>query len=666
MKSDVKMRSAEDLLQELTTLDESHRIEAKRCTKVDRSIMETVSAFANEPGLGGGYLLLGVVRDPDDMFGTAYQVVGIENPDKIQSDVASQCATTFNRPVRPIISVEAVQGKAVIVVYVPESAATDKPIYITNLGLPRGAFRRVGPTDQQSSEDDLIALYMGHQVETYDSSLLPDTDITDIDPDALNEYRRLRAKVNSAAEELSWSDEDLLRSLGAVVKRGVEIRPTVAGILLFGTSMALRRCFPMMRIDYIRVPGRQWVEDPEHRFDQIEIRAPLLLAIRRAENAVRDELTQSFSLPEGALAREDEPALPLRVIREAIVNSVMHRSYRIHGATQIIRYANRIEIRNPGHSIKTEEQLGEPGSQTRNPKIAAVLHDLNIAETKGSGIRAMRELMIQHNLLPPTFESTRQPDQFVATFLFHHFLGTEDIAWLRAITPETLTDEESRALIFVREVGAIDNAAYRSINRTDTLNASTHLRRLRDLELLTMKGSGSQTYYVPGRPFASTAASVHMTQMQLSEDNLDGMEAETGQNRQPDTQTHQASVQTHQVTAQTHQVSEQTYQHDQHTHQAIPALPQGIIDRLPTEGTRPRRSLISQLIRDICTVQPMSARDLASLLRRQDHKHLVKEFLTPMVAEGLLAYTIPKMEKHPDQKYTIPSSIVERNSEIED
>ena len=666
MKSDVKMRSAEDLLQELTTLDESHRIEAKRCTKVDRSIMETVSAFANEPGLGGGYLLLGVVRDPDDMFGTAYQVVGIENPDKIQSDVASQCATIFNRPVRPIISVEAVQGKAVIVVYVPESAATDKPIYISNLGLPRGAFRRVGPTDQQSSEDDLIALYMGHQVETYDSSLLPDTDITDIDPDALNEYRRLRAKVNSAAEELSWSDEDLLRSLGAVVKRGVEIRPTVAGILLFGTSMALRRCFPMMRIDYIRVPGRQWVEDPEHRFDQIEIRAPLLLAIRRAENAVRDELTQSFSLPEGALAREDEPALPLRVIREAIVNSVMHRSYRIHGPTQIIRYANRIEIRNPGHSIKTEEQLGEPGSQTRNPKIAAVLHDLNIAETKGSGIRAMRELMIQHNLLPPTFESTRQPDQFVATFLFHHFLGTEDIAWLRAITPETLTDEESRALIFVREVGAIDNAAYRSINRTDTLNASTHLRRLRDLELLTMKGSGSQTYYVPGRPFASTAASVHMTQMQLSADDLGGMEAETGQNRQLDTQTHQATAQTHQVSAQTYQVSAQTYQHDQHTHQAIPALPQGIIDRLPTEGTRPRRSLISQLIRDICTVQPMSARDLASLLRRQDHKHLVKEFLTPMVAEGLLAYTIPKMEKHPDQKYTIPSSIVERNSEIED
>ena len=257
----------------------------------------------------------------------------------------------------------------------------------------------------------------------------------------------------------------------------------------------------MMRIDYIRVPGRQWVDDPSHPFDTLEIRAPLLTAIRRAEAAVRDELMQSFSLPEGALIREDEPALPLRVFREAIVNAVMHRSYRIHGAVQIIRYANRLEVRNPGHSIKAEEQLGEPGSETRNPRIAAVLHEINIAETKGSGIRAMRELMQQHDLLPPTFQSTRRPDQFVATFLFHHFLEANDLLWLRALTREALSDEESRALIFVREVGAISNAAYRHINRTGTLNASMHLRRLRDLDLIVMRGSGNQTYYVPSETF---------------------------------------------------------------------------------------------------------------------------------------------------------------------
>lgn len=178
---------------------------------------------------------------------------------------------------------------------------------------------------------------------------------------------------------------------------------------------------------------------------------------------------------------------------------------RIHGAIQILRYANRLELRNPGHSLKSLEQLGEPGSQTRNPRIAAVLHEVHLAETKGAGIRAMRSLMSDNDLMPPTFESTRQPDQFVATFLFHHFLVEADIAWLRGLTPERLTDEDARALVFVREAGAIDNAAYRSINHVETLTA--HLRRLRDLGLLEMHGSGSRTYDIAGPAMLASAGS---------------------------------------------------------------------------------------------------------------------------------------------------------------
>lgn len=53
------MRSAAELFEELNAVDESNRIEAKRASDVGKSVMETVIAFANEPGLGGGYLLLG-------------------------------------------------------------------------------------------------------------------------------------------------------------------------------------------------------------------------------------------------------------------------------------------------------------------------------------------------------------------------------------------------------------------------------------------------------------------------------------------------------------------------------------------------------------------------------------------------------------------------------
>jgi ATP-dependent DNA helicase RecG len=522
--------------------------------------------------------------------------------------------------------VEQLEGKTVIVAYVPEAAPTEKPIYLTSLGLPRGAFRRVGSTDQEGSEDDLIALYTGHQVDTYDGAILHDVDLSDIDPAALDDYRQQRRQINPDAEELSWSDEDLLRALGCAQRDQGQLKPTVAGILLFGTGMALRRCFPMMRIDYIRVPGRRWVENPDHRFDTLEIRAPLFTAIRRATNTVRDELLQSFSLPEGALAHEDEPTLPLRVIREAVVNAVMHRSYRIHGAIQIIRYANRLEIRNPGHSIKAEEQLGERGSETRNPRIAAVVHEANIAETKGSGIRAMRALMLANGLLPPTFESSRRPDQFVATFLFHHFLGPDDLAWLGRITREDLSDEEARALVFVRELGAIDNAAYRSINRTDTLSASSHLRRLRDLGLLDMRGGGNRTYYVSGQAFAES----------LSLAAAPDRRQPPGNGYQPDQNSHHLG---------------------QNSHQDLVTIPEALKIRIPVAGTKPRREVLRALILDLCQWRALSARDLASILGRQEHKPLVRDHLSPMVAEGLLAYTIPEMENHPDQRYTVPNPI---------
>jgi ATP-dependent DNA helicase RecG len=620
-------KKAAALLDELRSVDESSTIEAKAASQIDRSVLETVCAFANEPGLGGGHLLLGVTPSTQmGLFSRQYDVTGVLTPDKLQADLATQCATTLNRPLRPQITVETLEGKSVLVVFVPELAPAEKPVFLKSLGLPRGAFRRVGSTDQEGTDDDLIALYQGHQTESYDGSVLRDADLADIDPEAVRVYRELRHAANPVAEELTWSDTDLLRSLGAVTLDNGTPRPTIAGLLLFGTSAALRRCFPMMRIDYVRIPGREWVSDPDRRFDTVEIRAPLLIAARRAIAAVRDDLPASFRLPEGETIRSDETVLPIRVLREAIVNAVMHRSYRIHGAIQILRYANRLEVRNPGHSLKADEQLGEPGSQTRNPRIAAVLHEVHLAETKGSGIRAMRELMLENDLVPPTFESSRRPDQFVATFLFHHFLGESDVAWLRQLTAEKLSDEEARALVFVRELGAIDNAAYRSINRTDTLQASLHLRRLRDLDILEMKGSGSRTYYVPGPAYARAADPRMVTadpRMVTTDPRM-----VTADPRMPsDAETATISV-------------------DQ--------LPEPLRVRLAEAGARPRQSVIRALLRDLCAFRPMAARDLANLLAGRDPRVLVREHLAPMIEAGELAYMIPDMPRHPDQKYALP------------
>jgi ATP-dependent DNA helicase RecG len=618
------MRSAAELFEELCALDESSVIEAKRCARVDRSVLETICAFSNEPRLGGGHLLLGVAEADDPLATPRFVVVGVDAPERVQSELVSQCATAFNRPVRPEVRAEKLDGRTVIVVRVDEAPPADKPVYLTALGLPRGAFRRLGPTDHHGTEDDLVALVEQRAGDTHDASLVRDAGLSDLDPDAIQAYRTLRGRAAPDAEELAWSDTDLLRALQAVAPDGDTLRPTVAGLLLFGRAMALRRCLPMMRIDYLRLPGRRWIDDAAHAFDAVEIRAPLLLAIPRVVAAIMDDLPTRFSLPPGELVRQDAPLLPLRVVREAVVNAVMHRSYRIHGAIQILRYQNRIEIRNPGHSLKSPDLLGEPGSATRNPRIAAVLHDLRFAESKGSGVRVMRDLMRQHDLEPPALESDAHGDQFVATFLFHHFLDAADLAWLRSLTAEPLAPEEARALIFVREVGAIDNGVFRGFGARDTLAASARLRRLRDLGLLELKGAGSRSYYVPGPSLHQAPKPADVTPT------VDGDPHQSGADR------HHLDADPSHPGADPHQ------------------LPPALAARIADAGLRPRRATLRALLRALCAWQPLSSRELAALLGGRDAKVLLREHLRPMLDAGELAYTIPQMPNHPQQRYTLP------------
>ena len=149
------MRSATDLLDELNAVDESARIEAKRASDMGKSVMETVIAFANEPGLDGGYLLLGVDWAINDKGDTVYRPVGLPDPDKVQRDLASQCASMLNVALRPEMQLEQVGGKTLLVVYVPEADVTHKPVYKKATSLPGGAYRRIGSSDQRCVDEDL-------------------------------------------------------------------------------------------------------------------------------------------------------------------------------------------------------------------------------------------------------------------------------------------------------------------------------------------------------------------------------------------------------------------------------------------------------------------------------------------------------------------------------
>lgn len=586
--------------------------------------METVCSYSNEPGLDKGYILLGVALDKSQLI-PQYKTIHIEDPDKFQRDFISQCSSMFNIPIRPKVSVEEVSGSTIIKVSVNELPRGQKPLYFKSDGLPSGAYRRIGSTDQKCTEDDMHIFYTDYK--SYDQTPIKNTSIEDIDENAIKRYRSLREKINPTAEELTYNNEELLEALGCVNKENRQ-ELNLAGLLLFGSSKALRSHFPMLRVDYIRVPGNLWVEDPDNRFTTIDMRGPLLLLIYRLIDAINADLPKGFLLGENQIQAKSI-GLPSKALREAIVNALMHRSYREHRPIQVIRYDNRIEIINPGYSLKSEELLGEPGSETRNPFIAAIFHETNLAETKGSGIRAMRRLMEQAQLAPPTFKSNRTKNQFVSRLLLHHFLGTEDLKWLAQFETFKLNNYQKQALIFVREIGAIDNYTYRQMSDIDVTRASHELGHMKSLGFLKSKGKGKATYYIADKLLSNNTLNTPDSSLNTPDSSLS---------------TPDSSLSTPVGTLNTPVPADNTSPKSR--------LPDKLIQKINSLGKRVNdSSIIKNIIIEICEGRFYKSKEIAEIIgKREDY--IKRKFLSELISEGRLIYLHPEMINHPEQAYT--------------
>ena len=638
------MKTAKEIFEELNSFDENRRIEAKSASAVGKSMMETVCAFANEPGLQGGYLLLGAKRVGMTGDGKPiYEPENIENSDKIQSDFVAMCNSVFNIHIRPIIQVEEYQGKTVVVVKIEELPVSQKPVYFAKRGLPDGAFRRIGPSDEKCSEEDMYLFYQS--ADTYDSCVVDDTDLDDIDENALGFYRRLRKEVNPEAEELSLNDMDLLRALGAIKKTN---HLTYTGLLVFGKQMSLRRLVPSFRVDYIRISGNQWMADGNNRFEQtIDMRGPLMLMVNKACSAVMDDLPKGFELKD-SLQASTPSILPNKVLREAIVNAFIHRSNRVNQPIQIIRYSNRIEIHNPGYSLKSPELWGEPGSELRNPRISEIFHDTNLAETKGTGMGAMRRLMKEAGLMPPTFESNHEANKFTARLLLHHFLSKENMVWLSQYSEYNLINEQKLALVFVREVGAIDNLTYRQLDTTIThARARLEIHRLCELGFLVKKGQGRNTYYVKTEKVVSLGEMLpHQGEMFHGEEKINhGKEEKKGGIYHGEEEIY-------------HGKEEKNGEmfHALNRDALLAELPEELKKQILVMKKWTPKNEMEQIIISLCSLRPYSIVELELLLQRS--QKALKSFLIKALLESnKLFYWIPEMIRHPQQKYIADPSM---------
>ena len=622
----------EQLLEQLRQLDEQPRIEAKRASEIGKSVMQTICAFANEPGLGGGYLLLGVEEPatPDHTF----SVCGIGDADSLLNTIQVNCRDQFESPVPVQGEVALLEGKKVIRLFVPELEPAAKPCtfkgrFDSKNKRKTGVWRRGLNGDYECSQQELEPLLLAKSGVSFEQVQLADAHWDDLDPSAIEQYRTLRAKVRPYAEELQASDPEMLYALNLVKKRGDEWVPNIAGLLLMGKPLALRRLLPAVRVDYVRISGTQWVEDPDQRFSiTLDLREPLLRLIPKLEATITDDLPRHFRLNEGSTQRSDQPLLPHKVVREAVVNAVMHRDYQVNQPILVVRYSNRIEIRNAGYSLKPEISLGEMGSKLRNPVIASVLYDVSFAETKGSGIRTMRRLLEQSGLTAPVFINKIIENEFVATYLLHQLLGEEQLHWLTQFSHLHLTDNEAKALLLAKETGAVDNAGLRAISGLDTLSASQILGKLHhQYHLLERGGAGPATYYQLAQRLKND------DQLMLFPVNEDVFTEANTSDFDPNTSDFDPN---------TSDLGPNTSELD------LPDELKQMIDRLTPKA---RKESLWPVIVWLCSLQPYKAEQLAAQLSRKvgplknAHLNVLRE------NEGLIEYLYPEVINHPNQAY---------------
>ncbi|WP_200960858.1 hypothetical protein [Noviherbaspirillum sp. Root189] len=191
-----------------------------------------------------------------------------------------------------------------------------------------------------------------------------------------------------------------------------------------------------------------------------------------------------------------------------------------------------------------------------------------------------------------------------------------------------LSDDDAKALVFVREAGAIDNATYRELNKIDPLAASGALRRLRDAGLLVQKGRGSATYYVPTERLTAQTERLSSNPEDLSS-NLDVLSSNP--------------------TA----LSSQSQPEDEARRVLLATLPGELAARVGALGQRKPPEEVRVVVLDLCDLRQWRAEELATLLRR-NVEYVRQNYLRPLLKDGSLRMTNEAEPNDPQQAYRTP------------
>ncbi len=428
---------------------EGARLEFKsaRTSYEFNKLVEYCVALANE---GGGTMILGVTdKRPREIVGTA----AFPEPGETEA--------SLHRVFKHRIPIEEYHhnGKRILLVHVPAR-------------LPGTAWehegkylKRAGDALVPMGDQELRAIF-SETGPDFTAEIVPHANLSDLQPEAIAEFRKRWQKKSGNTRIATLTHEQILQDCSLVDGDGI----TYAALILLGRPSAITRHLAQAEVIF----EYRSTEAAGPAADREEYREPFLLFHDRLWTKInlrndRQSFQQDFF-------RYDISTFDETSIREALLNAICHRDYRLGGSVFIRQYSRRLEVVSPGGFPPgiTQENIADQ-QNPRNRLLAEALNRCGFIERSGQGVNLMIEQAVRQTKPLPDFSKSAAHEVFLtlagtvqnpAFLRFIERLGEEALARFKTLDflaldalahGRVLTQEMKSCLPHLIDVGAVES-----------------------------------------------------------------------------------------------------------------------------------------------------------------------------------------------------------------
>jgi len=365
---------------------ESQTIEltAKPNTEMGRSIV----AFANT---NDGAIIVGVSDDKE------IKGCSIKDEQSI-ANIAHDCKPSIYPEIKKIES----EGKLIFVIKVKKSGSG------VDFAHKNVVYKRVGTHDKPMAPNEVISFARNSGLIPFDSGICENASFEDFDEEKVSLYLKKREEIRKIQTPPTISYTDILLNLMAAKKTERGLLPTNAGILVFSKNP--QKFFVQSKLRIIRFKG---VKLTHPILDRLDCSGTMWEMIEDAENFIRKSIRLFGIRTEKSFVREDKFEYPIKALREAIINALIHRNYFELADTRVFIFDDRIEVINPG-TFPEGITPRHPTHRPINHILCDLMYDIGFIEKFGSGIHMMKQFCKEWGNKAPQYRQKK----FETTIIF--------------------------------------------------------------------------------------------------------------------------------------------------------------------------------------------------------------------------------------------------------